>query len=196
MVAPRKSRKGRAAGRLVVAVLAVAATAILIVAALTLGGCSLGGGTTTTAAVTTTAAPTTTSTAPETTTTAVATATLKFGDKGTWQGISVTATAPEIDTTPVLVNEGNRVVYCMVTIVNNSKEAFDFNGLDFELFDTDQQEYDNAGLTSVADLGEGSVAPGETAEGAVAFEVPMLAKVALLEWLPGGTDTPVFIWQP
>lgn len=192
MVALRESRKGRVMGRPVVAALAAA---VLIVAALALGGCSLGGSTTTTVAVTTTVAPTTTSTEPESTTIPISTATLRFGDKGTWQGISVTAVAPETDTTPVSVGAGDRVVYCMVTIVNNSKDPLDYNGLDFQLFDADKQEYDNTALPSVADLGEGTVAPGETAEGAVAFELPVAARIDSLEWLPGGVDTPVFVWQ-
>ena len=164
--------------------LALVVVALLLAAALALSGCSLsGGGTTTTAApTTTTAAPTTTTEAETTTTAAIE---LKFGGKGTWQGISVTVESAQLDTTPVLVGAGNKVVYCMVTIMNGSKGAFDYNG---------HQEYDNAGMSSVADIGEGTLAPGETAQGAVAFEIPMNAQVAGMKWQPSTSDAPVLIW--
>lgn len=173
--------------------LALVVVALLLAAALALSGCSLsGGGTTTTAApTTTTAAPTTTTEAETTTTAAIE---LKFGGKGTWQGISVTVESAQLDTTPVLVGAGNKVVYCMVTIMNGSKDAFDYNGLDFSIYDTNHQEYDNAGMSSVADIGEGTLAPGETAQGAVAFEIPMNAQVAGMKWQPSTSDAPVLIW--
>jgi hypothetical protein len=174
-------------------VVALMTMALLAVAAPALAGCSLsGGGTTTTVkATTTTAAPPTTTTEAETTTT---TATkLKFNDKGTWEGISVTVESPQTDTTPILVGAGNRVVFCMVTVINGSKDAFDYNGLDFTLT-ADGEEYENAGLTSVVDLGVGTLAPGETAQGAVAFEVPLAAKITSMDWQPGTSEAPVLIW--
>jgi hypothetical protein len=170
------------------------AAALLLAAMLMVGGCALSGGATTTTAAptTTTAAPSTTTTEAETTTTTAAK--LAFGAKGTWEGISVTATRPEIDYSPTLVGEGNKVVYCTVTIVNNSSEPFDYNGLEFTLFDADHQEYDNAGLASVADLGVGTLAPGESADGAVAFEMPIIAAPTGLEWQPSSSPAPTLIW--
>lgn len=180
-----------------IAAAALVAAALSIAAAAALAGCSLGGSTTTTTVrVTTTAAPITTTTQPETTTTVISTGTLGFGEKGTWNGITVTVESPEVDPAPALVGEGNRVVLSMVTITNEGKDVFDYNGLDFQLYDADENEYDSAGLSSVADLGQGSLAPGETAQGAVAFELPMLAKVATVDWQPADTQTPVFIWKP
>jgi hypothetical protein len=171
---------------------------LLLAAALVWSGCSgsAGGATTTIAAITTSiVAPETTSTIADTTTTTALM--LEWGEKGTWQDISVTVDAPQLDPTPESVDAGNKVVYCMVKIVNNSKDPFDFNGLDFMLFDAAHEEYDNFGLTSKADLAEGTLAPGGTATGAVAFEMPESAAPSGVEWQPQTEAAPVLIWgQP
>ena len=141
----------------------VAVVAVLVV----LGGCagSAGGGTSTSSgsSATTTLAPTSSSAAVETTSTTAAK--LAWGDAGTWQGISITATTPETDTAPESVDPGDKVVYCMVKVVNNSKDAFDYNGLDFTMFDSTHQTYDNFGLTSILDFGEGTLAPASRCSG-------------------------------
>ena len=165
-----------------------------------LAGCagSTGGGaTSSTGAVstTTTPAPSTTTTVAETTTTSLTK--LAWSDTGKWQGISVTAAAPQVDPSPELVGAGNKVVYCMVTLTNNGTDPFDYNGLDFILLDTDQQEYDNYGVSSMPDVGEGTLAGGESVSGAVAFEVPQSATPGAVEWQPHSADTPQLAWgQP
>lgn len=143
-----------------------------------------------------TLAPATTSTvAPVTTPTTAAK--LAWGDAGTWQGISVSATAPLVDPSPDSVDPGDKVVYCLVTMINNSKDAFDYNGLDFTLFDTTHQAYDNFGLTSLPDLADGTLAPGEKVAGAIAFELPAAATPSGLQWQPATADAPELIWgQP
>jgi hypothetical protein len=161
-------------------------------------GCaeSAGAGTTTSSGASTTIAPTTSSTAAESTT-STTTAKLAWGDTGTWQGISITVAAPQVDPAPESVDPGDQVVYCTVTVVNNSKDAFDYNGLDFLLLDTAHQEYDNFGLTSMPDFGEGTLAPGETIKGAIAFELPASATAGGLEWQPRIASEPQLVWgQP
>jgi hypothetical protein len=186
----------------VIAVMAAAAVLLAVAVALggLLGGCagSAGGSATTSnagAATSTTFAPTTTSTVAETTSTTAAK--LAWGDTGKWQGISVTAAGPQTDPSPELVGEGNKVVYCTVNVANNSPDPFDYNGLDFMLFDSAHQEYDSYGLTSMPDFGEGTLAPGESLSGAVAFELPQSATPSGLEWQPQSMTAPQLIWgQP
>lgn len=172
----------------------LAAGLVVSVFALLLSGCSLSGDTTTTTvpAPATTMAPITTTTEAQTTTTVAAE--LSWDGTGAWNGISVTAAAPQTDNDPAFVGEGNKVVYCTVKLTNGSKEQFDYNGLDFVMFDSAHQEYDNAGLTSMPDLGQGSLAPGESVQGAVAFELPLAAAPSGLEWQPESAGTPNLIW--
>lgn len=181
----------------------VSAVVVVLAAALALGGLfsgcagSTGNNPTTSSggAVTTTSLATTTSTAAETTSTTAAK--LAWGATGKWQGISVNAASPQTDPSPQLVGAGNKVVYCMVTITNNSAAAFDYNGLDFILLDTEHLEYDNPGLSSTADIGEGTLAVGDSVSGAVAFEVPQTVTPSGLEWQPQSAAGPLLIWgQP
>jgi hypothetical protein len=180
------------------AVIAVAVVTLALAVALggLLGGCtgSAGGSTTSSAQApsSTTIAPETTSTVAETTSTTAAK--LTWGQTGKWQGISVTAASPQNDPSPGLVGDGNKVVYCVVTLANTSPDPFDYNGLDFILFDREHQEYDNYGLGSVPDVGEGTLAPGESVTGAVAFEVPQAAVPSGLEWQPRAAGEPQLIW--
>jgi hypothetical protein len=171
--------------------------ALAIVLGGLLAGCaaSTGGGTTTStgaASTTTIPAPTTTTREAETTTTSLVK--LAWGGTGIWQGISITVAAPQTDPSPEMVGAGNKVVFCMVTIANNAADAFDYNGLDFVLLDTAHQEYDNYGLSSMLDLGEGSVAPGASVLGAVAFEVPLTATPSGVEWLPQSLPEAQLAW--
>jgi hypothetical protein len=154
-------------------------------------------GTTTSAPGTTntTLAPVTTSTVAEATSTTAAR--LAWGDTGTWQGASISAAQPQVDSVPESVDPGNKVVYCMIKLLNGSKDPFDYNGLDFTLFDTAHQEYDNFGLTSMPDLGVGTLPPGQSVQGTVAFEMPQSATPSGLEWQPQTADTPQLVWgQP
>ena len=145
--------------RLLAVVTSVALAAVL-------GGCagSTSGGTVASSTTSASAAPATSSTAAAETTSTTA-ARLAWGETGTWQGISITITAPLTDSAPESVDPGDKVVYCLVTVVNNSKDAFDYNGLDFMLFDAAHQEYDNFGLTSLPDFGEGTLAPARRSRG-------------------------------
>jgi Domain of unknown function (DUF4352) len=175
--------------------LAVMLSVVVVVA---LSGCSglTGGGATTSSgsgATSTTVAPSTSSTVAAATT-STTTAKLAWGDAGNWQGISITAAAPQVDQTPESVDPGDQVVYCMVKVVNNSKDAFDYNGLDFVMFDAAHQKYDNFGLTSMPDFGEGTLAPGESVEGAIAFELPATATPSGLEWQPQTATEPLLVW--
>ena len=105
--------------------------------------------------------------------------------------------SPQVDPLPESVDTGDKVVYCEVKVINNSKDPLDYNGLDFTLYDTAHSEYDNTGLTSMPDFGEGTLNPGESVEGAVAFELPQGATPGGLEWQPETADTPLLIWgQP
>lgn len=177
------------------------AVVILVTIVMGLSGCagSGGGSAATTSGVgatnSTLASVTTSTAAPATTSTTAAK--LAWGATGAWQGISVSATAPLTDPSPESVDPGDKVVYCLVTMVNNSKDAFDYNGLDFTVFDTAHQEYDNFGLTSLLDLGDGTLAPGEKVAGAIAFELPAAATPSGLEWQPETAGAPELVWgQP
>ena len=181
-----------------IAVIAAAAVTLALAVASggQLTGCATSTGASTTSSgdvtTSTTLAPATTSTAGETTSTTAAR--LTWGDTGKWQGVSVTAASPQNDPSPGLVDAGNKVVYCVVSLVNNSPDPFDYNGLDFILSDTGHQEYDNYGLGSVPDIGEGTLAPGESVSGAVAFELPQAAVPAGLKWQPRAAAEPQLIW--
>jgi hypothetical protein len=186
------ARLHRALETLVPAVIVLLA----LVGLVTLSGCGGSGSAATTgtsaSATSTPAAPATPSTEPQTTTTAAAP--MEWGATGTWEGISITAAEPRTDATPESVDAGNKVVYAMVKMVNNSKGAYDYNGLEFTLLDTDHQAYDSFGLTSMPDLGSGTLAPGGSVEGAVAFELPSGATPGGLAWQPSSAPAPQLIW--
>ena len=174
-------------------VLATTALVLVLLATAALTGCAgSGNAATTTSTPTTTAAPTTTSTEAETTTTLAVP--IDWGKTATWEGVSLTANAPTVDPLPESVDTGDQVVYCLVKLVNNTKDPYDYNGLDFSLYDTNHQEYDAFGLTSMPDLGTGTLAPGESAEGAVAFEMPSGATPGALVWQPESAAAPQAIW--
>ena len=194
----RKELLPAVASTTVVIAAAVATLALAVALGALFGGCagSAGGTTTSSAqATTSTLAPATTSTSAETTSTTAAK--LTWGQTGKWQGISVTAASPQNDPSPGLVGVGNKVVYCVVTLANTSSDPFDYNGLDFILFDRAHQEYDNYGLGSMPDIGEGTLAPGGSVSGAVAFELPQAAVPSGLGWQPRAAAGPQLIWgQP
>jgi hypothetical protein len=176
--------------------LVVLVAGFTLVVAVVTAGCGGSSGTTTTSGTTsTTVAPTTSSTEAETTTTTAAK--LAWGGTGTWQGIDITVSEPREDSQPESVDPGDKVVYCMVKMVNDSKDPVDYNGLDFIMYDTDHQQYDNFGLTSMPDFGEGTLAPGDSVWKAVAFEMPSAATPSGMEWQPQTADAPQLIWgQP
>jgi hypothetical protein len=167
---------------------------VLAIVAVLPAACAGSGATTTTAAaVTSTSAVTTSTTVAETTTTIVAVKSAWNGS-GTWQDISLTAAPPQTDPSPELVGDGNKVVYCMVTFKNGSSDPFDYNGLSFTLTDSAGEQHENFGLTSMPDLGEGTLQPGETVGGAVAFEIPNAATAAGLQWQPDSASGPAIEW--
>jgi hypothetical protein len=167
---------------------------VLTIVAVLAAACAGSGATTSTSAAATTTSASTTSTTVAATTTTIVAVKSAWGASGTWQDVSLTAAPPQTDPSPELVGDGNKVVYCMVTIKNGSSDPFDYNGLSFTLTDSAGEQYENFGLTSMPDLGEGTLQPGETVEGAVAFEIPQAGTPAGLQWQPDSASAPAVEW--
>ena len=154
----------------------------------TLGGCSDETSGTTLAVTTTTTTPTTTTTtvaattttlAPETTTTE-ATPVHAWGEAVDVNSLTVTAEVPREDAKAPFVDEGKKVVYCMVTIVNNGSEPYEYNALYFEMFDGESQPYYSYSSTSQPELVHGFLLPGRTIKAAVSYSLPESAEAATL----------------
>lgn len=119
---------------------------------------------------------------------------LAFGETGTWKGIEITVSEPTVDTKAEFVSEGKKVVYCTVVIKNNSDKDFDYNALGFTMFDSEHQSYDAFGMASVPDLSSGTLAPGETVKGAIAYEMPENATPGGIKWQPTIADSTKLVW--
>jgi hypothetical protein len=77
--------------------------------------------------------------------------------KQKWGGVAdlgdllVTVSAPVDDTANVdewSWTEGEKNIYCMVTITNNGDEAYSYNGLAFTMYDREGLSYDSFGTSS------------------------------------------------
>ena len=131
----------------------------------------------------TTVAATTTTLAPETTTTE-ATRVHAWGEAVQVNHLTVTAETPKEDAEAPFVDEGKKVVYCMVTIVNTGREPYEYNALYFEMFDAEGQPYYSYGSTSQPELVHGFLLPGRKIKGAVSYALPRLAEAATLTFAP------------
>jgi len=100
------------------------------------------GPTTTASAETTTTTEPFPTTAPAPTTTTAATGVRAWGEAVETHSLTVTADAPKEDTKAPLPKEGEKRVYCMVTIVNNGSEPYEYNPLYSQMFDAESQPYD------------------------------------------------------
>ena len=151
--------------------------------------------TTTTASTTTTTtvASTTTTLAPATTTTE-ATRVHAWGEAVQVNHLTVTAEAPREDAEAPFVDEGRKVVYCMVTIVNTGREPYEYNALYFEMFDAESQPYYSYGSTSQPELIHGFLLPGRRIKAAVSYALPRLAEGATLIFTPVHGMAEQVIW--
>jgi hypothetical protein len=78
--------------------------------------------------------------------------------------------------------EDERVVYSTVTMVNTGSEPLEYESLEFLLFDSEDQLYEDFGEASVPTLGVGILEPGDTVTGAVAYNLPVEATVSRVAW--------------
>ena len=144
---------------------------------------------------TTTVAATTTTLAPEATTTSAATGVHAWGEAVQVGDLTVTVAAPVEDAKATSVKEGEKVVYCTITIVNNGKDMFAYNPWAFALFDAENQAYDPRGRSSQPGFGAGDLAPGRTVKGAWACKMSKDALPAYMQFEPLGSGHGIqIIW--
>ncbi len=149
-----------------------------------------------------TEAPTaTTETVATTETTTADMFSLAWGDTAEADGLEITVSAPVDDTAnlddvkKMLLTEGHRAFYCMVTLVNHGSDAFAYNALAFTLYDASGFTYDALWpLSSQPKLGSGQLLPGRTVKGAIAYKLPTDAEPAYVDFRPGPLDTVKASW--
>jgi hypothetical protein len=117
-----------------------------------------------------------------------------WGDAVEVYGLTVTVEAPQEDTEAPLVDEGNKVVYCMVTITNNDGEPYEYNALCFEMLDAESQPYESYASTSQPKLVHGFIQPGRSLKAAVAYELPKAAEAATIIFSPIYASPDQLIW--
>ena len=152
------------------------------------------GPTTTASAETTTTTEPFPTTAPAPTTTTAATGVRAWGEAVETHSLTVTADAPKEDTKAPLPKEGEKRVYCMVTIVNNGSEPYEYNPLYSQMFDAESQPYDVYPSTSQPLLDHGFLLPGRTIKAAVPFSLPKTAEPATLIFTPVYGTPEQVIW--
>jgi hypothetical protein len=120
---------------------------------------------------------------------------LVFGETGVWEGIQVTVSAPTDDPEADTALEDERVVYCSVSMFNTSNQPLEYDGLEFILFDSEDQLYEDFGEPSVPALGVGILEPGDTATGAVAYNVPLQGSFDRVAWQRNFLADPELTWS-
>ena len=97
----------------------------------------------------------------------------------------MTAEIPREDAKAPFVDEGKKVVYCMVTIVNNGGEPYEYNALYFEMFDAEGQPYYSYGSTSQPELSTAFYCRAAQIKAAVSYALPESAEAATLIFTAG-----------
>jgi hypothetical protein len=102
---------------------------------------------------------------------------VRWGETATFAGgIRMVAYAPQVDPRAKPLTPGDVVLYCMVDITNGRSQPFLYEQADFALYAKDRTAIGGlAGglaLPSELVLLSGTLAPGETVQGAVPFELP------------------------
>jgi hypothetical protein len=117
-------------------------------------------------------------------------------------GVTIMADAPKVDSQARPAHPGNVVLYCVVEITNGGDGPFDYRPVDFALF---VQKGVSAGgvlgehsdlLTTVSEppLLAGTLEPGGTIRGAVAFEVSPSGVSTVEQLMFGHADPPGGTW--
>lgn len=101
-------------------------------------------------------------------------ATVDLGD------LQITVSEPIDDTAnldeikrDMMLEPGEKAIYCMVTIANSGDESFSYNSLGFTMYDAEGLSYDSLfPVSSQAELGSGDLLPGKTVKGAISYAMP------------------------
>jgi hypothetical protein len=143
-------------------------------------------------------------TTPETTDSANASDPLaqKFGSTTDLGDLLVTVDVPTDDTAnldetakSILLEPGEKAIYCMVTIVNNGSEPFAYNTLGFTMYDSEGLTYDSLfPVSTQPDLGSGDLLPGRTVRGAISYAMPEEASPAYVDFTRSLFDTVEASW--
>jgi hypothetical protein len=80
---------------------------------------------------------------------------------------------------------GQRYVVVELSLKNVSDTSQDYSSFDFKLHDADNFEYDSTYVNAEHELDGGSLLPGETIRGSVAFQLPVDAQLDRLVYEPG-----------
>ncbi len=120
---------------------------------------------------------------------------LIFGETGVWEGVQVTVSTPTDDPEADAPLDNERIVYCTVGMVNRSNQSLEYDGLEFMLFDSEGQLYEDFGKSSIPALGVGILEPGDTVTGAVAYNLPTQATVSSVAWQRGFLADPQLTWS-
>ena len=173
--------------------LIILATMLSCAGALIMAGCTIQttSGSSTSRATSTSMAKRTTTGAPTTTTSANVGA--AWGDIQEVGGFEIGAAAPVPDTATSGEPEG-AVWSVEVTIKNTTASAQDYNAAEFHLQDSEEYRYDYPLLLIEHWLGTGTLAPGQTVKGRLAFDLPEDAQPAALTYAPILQDV-VAVWR-
>jgi hypothetical protein len=120
------------------------------------------------------------------------TQTYKIGDVVDLDGktIVVNGVAPYTSNNQFLTPKaGNKFVSVDVTLANSSKDAFNYNVLNFRLQDDKDYTYSNAVSDQEPYLTTGAVQPGEKVRGFITYEIPNLNTPAKFIFTPGFLGT-------
>jgi hypothetical protein len=127
----------------------------------------------------------------------------------TWGGtvtgpgeVTIMVAAPKVDSQARPAHPGNVVLYCVVEITNGGDAPFDYRPVDFALFVPEGVsaggvlgEDDDLLITvSQPPLLAGTLGPGETIWGAVAFEVSSDSVSTVEQVMFGHADPPGGTW--
>ncbi len=120
------------------------------------------------------------------------TQTFKMGDKVDLNGktVTVNSVAPYTSNNQFMQpKNGNKFVTVDISLTNTSKDAFDYNVLDFRLQDNQSYSYTNAATDHEPYLTTGALQPGQTTRGFIDYEIPANNTPSQVVFTPGFLST-------
>ncbi len=120
------------------------------------------------------------------------TQTFKMGDKVDLNGktVTVNSVAPYTSNNQFMQpKNGNKFVTVDISLTNTSKDAFDYNVLDFRLQDNQSYSYTNAATDHEPYLTTGALQPGQTTRGFIDYEIPGNNTPTQVVFTPGFLST-------